>query len=191
MSAPAVFLDRDGTLNEERDFVRSPDALRVIPGVPDALRRLRAAGFRLVVVSNQSGVARGYFDERTLARIHERLHGKLGGLPDAYFHCPHHPDAGDGPYTRACDCRKPADAMVRRAAALLDLDLARSWVVGDGARDVLLARNLPLASVLVRSGKPVDAEEQALAAAGFRPDHVCADLREAAAFILSHPRALR
>lgn len=185
MSRRAVFLDRDGTLNEECDYLCAPDRLRVLPGVVDALRRLRGAGFRLVVVTNQSAIARGRLDETGLARIHERLHTLLDHLPDAYLHCPHHPTAGDGPYTRDCDCRKPRDGLVRRAASLLDLRLEGSWVVGDSARDVLLARDLPLRSVLVRCGKPAAEQRAELAAAGYVPDAECDDLAGAVTHLLA------
>jgi D-glycero-D-manno-heptose 1,7-bisphosphate phosphatase len=184
MSRRAVFLDRDGTLNVERDFVRAPAELELLPGVVPALHRLRAAGFRLVVVTNQSGVARGYFDEAALARIHERLHALLDGLPLAYLHCPHHPSAGGGGYTRACVCRKPSPGLIDRAAALFDLDLGGSWVIGDSARDVLLARARGMRSVLVHSGKPVEDARRDLARAGYRPDHECPDLPAAVERIL-------
>ena len=100
-----MFLDRDGTLNVERNFVRAPEEIEVIDGVIPALRQLADAGFALVVVTNQSGIARGYLDESTLARVHGRLHGLLEGLPLAYLHCPHHPEQS-GRYGIVCTCRK-------------------------------------------------------------------------------------
>ena len=123
---PTVILDRDGTLNREQSFVCRPEDLVVLDGVRDALARLDAAGYQLVVVTNQSGVARGLYDEATLARIHARLHAELDGLPRAYLHCPHHPD-----FSGPCGCRKPAPGMLLAAAGSLNLDLRRSVMVGD------------------------------------------------------------
>lgn len=186
MSRPAVFLDRDGTVNVERDFVRHPDEVELLPGAHDAIRALRDAGYRIVVVTNQSGIARGYLDEPTLARIHAKLDAALEGLVDAWFHCPHHPDTGIVPgYVRPCTCRKPGDGLLRRAAELLDLDLTRSWIVGDSARDVLAGRDLPVRSVLVRSGKPIEAQRETLREAGVAPDAETSDLATAARVILA------
>ncbi len=181
---PTAFLDRDGTLNREVDFVRSPEQLVVLPGVRDALRRLRAAGWRIVVVTNQSGIARGYFSEHDLAAIHRRLHAELDELPDAYLHCPHHPDGGGG-YGRVCACRKPGGGLLHEAAALLGADLAHGAVVGDAARDVLMAAGTKLRTVLVRSGKPAEQQLAQLAAKGAAPDLVADDLPAAVDWLLA------
>ena len=174
--SPAVLLDRDGTLVVERNYLAKPDQLELLPGVVPALRRLRDADFELVVVTNQSAIARGLVDEAGLARIHARLHAMLEGLPRAYLHCPHHPDAGAGPYRRRCDCRKPAPGLIARAAALFDLDLRRSWIVGDAARDILAGRALGLRGALVRSGQPMQPAFEELARSGHAPDLVVDDL---------------
>lgn len=181
---PTAFLDRDGTLNREVDFVRSPDELVALPGARAALQRLRDAGWRIVVVTNQSGVARGLFDERTLAAIHAKLHRELGELPDAYLHCPHHPEGLPG-YGRVCACRKPGAGLLHEAAELLGADLAHGAVVGDSARDVLMARGTRLRTVLVRSGKPVAEQQMKLAAAGMAPDHVADALPDAVDWLLA------
>ncbi len=194
---PAVFLDRDGTLNVERDFLRRPDELELIAGVAPAVDQLIDAGYRIVVLTNQSGIARGFLDERQLVRIHDRLQdmlreaspssergGPSTGPIDAFFHCPHHPDL-DGPYGGKCSCRKPASGMLHRAAQLLNLDLQRSWMIGDSARDVLATRDTPVRSVLVASGKPIAAQQATLADAGFTPDHTCRDLAAAVPLILA------
>lgn len=180
---PTVFLDRDGTLNREVGFVTAPEQLEVLPGVRESLQRLHDAGFRLVVVTNQSGIARGLYGERDLAAVHARLHDQLGGLPEAYLHCPHHPD-GDAGYGGRCTCRKPGAGLLEQARALLGVSFAGGAVVGDSARDVLMARGLPLRTVLVHSGKPVDAERAKLRAADFAPDHEAADLPAAVAWLL-------
>ncbi len=178
-----VFLDRDGTLNREVGFVTSPDGLEVLPGVRAAVRRLHDAGWRLVVVTNQSGIARGLHGERELAAIHARLHRDLDELPAAYLHCPHHPEGAHG-YGGACTCRKPAAGLLHQARELLGIDLAGGALVGDSARDVLMARGLPLRTVLVASGKPLEPERAALRAAGVVPDHEAPDLAGAVDWLL-------
>lgn len=150
MTAPAVFLDRDGTLIEERSYLADPDGVRLLPGVVDGLRALGAAGYRLIVVTNQSGIARGLITpdqyERVRARMHEQL-ARHGVRLDGIYHCPHHPSI-----TGPCDCRKPGVALYRRAAAEHDLDLERSVFVGDKPSDVEPAAVLGGRGILVGTG---------------------------------------
>ncbi len=181
---PTAFLDRDGTLNREVDFVRTPEQLVVLPGAHAAVQRLHDAGWRIVVVTNQSGVARGYLTEAVLAAIHRKLHDALGGLPDAYLHCPHLPEGGLG-YGGSCTCRKPAAGLLEQAATLLGVDLRHGAVVGDSARDVQMAAGTPLRKVLVHSGKPAAPQRALLAAAGCAPDHEAADLAAAVDWLLA------
>jgi D-glycero-D-manno-heptose 1,7-bisphosphate phosphatase len=133
-SRPAVFLDRDGTIIEDVGYLGDPDGVRIIPGAAEAIARLNQAGIPAVVVTNQSGIARGLLDEAayqaTRARL-DRLLGDRGARLDGHYHCPHHP-AITGP----CDCRKPGLLLYRRAAEDLRLDLRASWWVGDQTRDV-------------------------------------------------------
>jgi D-glycero-D-manno-heptose 1,7-bisphosphate phosphatase len=180
---PTVFLDRDGTLNREVGFVRAPLALEMLPGTRSALQRLHEAGYRLVVVTNQSGIARGLYGEHDLAAIHARLQAEVGGVVDAFLHCPHHPDGGHG-YGHECTCRKPAPGLLHQARELLGCDWRGSAIIGDSARDVLMARGLPLLTVLVRSGKPLASEHALLRAAGVTPDHEAADLAAAVDWLL-------
>jgi D-glycero-D-manno-heptose 1,7-bisphosphate phosphatase len=181
---PAVFLDRDGTLVKEIGYLADPDDLELLPGVAEALRGLRAAGYAIVVVSNQSGVGRGLF---TLSRVHEamaRLRSQLrlhGVELDAVYFCPHRPDAG-------CACRKPSPGLLRRAAEDQHLSLRDSVMVGDKLLDVETAHRAGAAGVLVRTGYGRD-EEQRAGQEGRGPDAVCADLPEAAAWILARPVA--
>jgi D-glycero-D-manno-heptose 1,7-bisphosphate phosphatase len=152
---PAAFLDRDGTINREVNYLRDPAQLRLLPGAADAIRRLNEAGFAVVVLTNQSGVARGFLDEATLETIHHRLLGRLarrGAVIDAVYYCPHHPEAGDPPYRKACDCRKPAKGMLHRAVRDLGIRIEGSVVVGDHERDVGLAAGTPLQSVRLAPG---------------------------------------
>ncbi len=179
----AVFLDRDGTINREVDFVATPDRLELLPGARDAMHRLADAGFAIVVVTNQSGIARGLFGETELARIHEKLLHETGELLAAIVHCPHHPDQ-DGPYGRDCECRKPKGGLVQLGAQLISATLEGSYLVGDSARDVLAARGTPLRTVYVHSGKPPAREMQRLREADFAPTAEAMDLCAAADWIL-------
>jgi D-glycero-D-manno-heptose 1,7-bisphosphate phosphatase len=152
---PAVFVDRDGTLNREVEYLRAVAGLRLLPGAREGVRRLRAAGFAVVVVTNQSAVARGLADRTAVAAIHDALRARLaagGATLDGIYVCPHHPSAGRPPLRRHCGCRKPAPGLVRRAARELGLDLARSYCVGDGPADLGLAAAAGLRAVLVLSG---------------------------------------
>jgi len=144
VSDPAVFLDRDGTLIEEAGYATRPEQIRILGGVARALRELAEAGYRLIVVTNQSGIARGYMTEEDLERFHDALDRQLhllGAVVDAYYACPHHPDPGPGDSPRPdlvveCDCRKPKPGLLLRAAEDFRLDLAASWTVGDTWRDI-------------------------------------------------------
>jgi D-glycero-D-manno-heptose 1,7-bisphosphate phosphatase len=158
---PAVFLDRDGTLIEEKSYLTRPEQVRVLPGVGLALARLRAAGFACVVVTNQSAIGRGMMTEADLQRVHEELLRQLravGAELDALYHCPFVPTSGDMRVIEHPE-RKPAPGMLLRAARELRLDLARSWMVGDQLSDYLAGRNAGCqGSLLVRTGHPLAAE---------------------------------
>jgi histidinol-phosphate phosphatase family protein len=182
---PAVFLDRDGTLNDDRPFIARAADLHLIPGAGAALQRLREAGFLLIVVTNQPVIARGEASEATLADIHHKLEwelGKAGAYLDAIYYCPHHPDggfAGEVPALKVdCDCRKPATGMIDAACHDFAIDRASSWMVGDSTRDVELARRAGLASVLVLTGNGGDDGRYDV-----RADHVVADIAAAAELI--------
>lgn len=183
----AIFLDRDGTLNLENGFIRSPEQLELIPGVAAALRILREADFRLVVLTNQPVIARGESSEADLARIHSKLEwllGQEGAYVDRIYHCPHHPDRGF-PGERAelkihCACRKPATGLAERACAELGLDLARSWMVGDSTGDIAMAARAGLRSVLLQTGQAGRDGKYPEA----RPDFFVPDLPAAARRIL-------
>ena len=151
MSArPAVFLDRDGTIIEDTGYIADPDTVRLLPGAATAIGRLNRAGLPAIVVTNQSGIARGLLDESAYQAVARRLETLLatgGARLDADYHCPHHPD-----FTGTCECRKPGPLLYRRAAADHGLDLARSWWVGDRERDVVPAERFGGRGVLI--GQP-------------------------------------
>lgn len=185
---PAVFLDRDGVLVDELDFLTDPDALRLVPGAAEAIRELNRHNVPAVVVTNQSAVARGLVDERGLGAIHERLRERLaegGAHLDAIFYCPHHPTEGHAPYRIVCDCRKPQPGLLLRAARMLGLDLASSWIIGDSARDLEAGAAAGVRGVLVATGKGVR-ENTKLTAAGRAPLHFVPDVRAAVELVLAH-----
>lgn len=176
-----VFLDRDGTLNEDPGFLTSAADLRLLPGVTTALARLKAAGARLVVVTNQSGVGRGFLTLKDLEAIHARLEGLLeqGDAPlDAIYFCPHHPDDG-------CRCRKPATGMVDRAVSELQVDLKKAYLIGDHASDIQLAKTVGVKAILVTSGNVDQQAVEMLRAAGAMPDKVAPSMAEAVEWIFS------
>jgi phosphoheptose isomerase len=180
---PVVVLDRDGTLNVEVHYLSQPDQVELLPGVADGLRALRSAGCRLVVVTNQSAIGRGFFDEARLAAIHDRLRALLaaqGIVLDGIYHCPHRPDEG-------CACRKPGPLLVERAAADLGFDPAEAFVVGDKPSDIDLGRGVGATTLLVRTGYGAAHEAAGDAVADFVVD----DLLGAARVIISALRADR
>ncbi len=182
LAGVTVFLDRDGTLNVDTGYVKSPDDFTVLPGVGAALARLKQAGARLVVVTNQSGLGRGYFSSRDLEAIHSKLRLVLaedGVTLDGLYFCPHHPDDH-------CNCRKPARGMIDRAHAELKVDLSRAYVIGDSIRDVELAKQVGARSLLVMTG-PSGAEALAdLMARDLPPDYVAEELSQAVDWIVAH-----
>ena len=155
MKRPAVFLDRDGTLNEERGFLDRLELLALFPWTSDAVRLLNRAGFATVVVTNQSAVARGLIDEPFLHQVHAEVDARLargGARIDRYYYCPHHEEGLEGPFRVRCGCRKPRPGMIEAAARDLDLDLSRSVMVGDRWLDVECGHAAGVHTVLVRSG---------------------------------------
>ncbi|MFO7958981.1 MAG: HAD family hydrolase [Candidatus Brocadiia bacterium] len=175
----AVFLDRDGTLIEDVGYLNRADQLRVLPGVPAALRDLRAAGFLLIVVTNQSAVARGWLTEPKLCAINQRLNAMLraeGAGLDAFYCCPHLPDGTVRRYTHECECRKPRPGLLLKAADEWGIDLERSYAVGDSERDVVAGNRTGCHTILIAEGSTGLPDSAA--------DECAADLAEAAHLIL-------
>jgi len=148
---PAVFLDRDGTLNRDKGYVHLWADWEWLPGAKEALALL--TGYKLVVVTNQAGVAKGLYSEEAVRELHARVNQDLPAPLDAFYHCPHHPD-----FSGPCACRKPAPGLLTRAAAELGLDLARSFMVGDKLSDAAAGRAAGCRSILVRTGHGRDLE---------------------------------
>ncbi|RKY26137.1 MAG: hypothetical protein DRP83_04950 [Planctomycetota bacterium] len=154
MSKPAVFVDRDNTLIDDPGYLADPEAVKLLPGTELAIRSLRQSGFAIVVVTNQSGIARGLLDEETLKKIHARLGEQLAEKDaplDAIYYCPYHPDGSVPRYSQESDLRKPAPGMLLKAAQELDIDLASSWMVGDSPRDVGAGQRAGCRTVRVKS----------------------------------------
>ncbi len=185
MSVPAVFLDKDGTLIADVPYNVDPTKIRLLPGAVEGMRALHNAGYTLVVVTNQSGVARGYFPASALAVVEATMHDLLGaaGVPLAgWYFCPHHPDGTVPAYAMDCDCRKPAPGMLLRAAHDLDLDLTRSWMIGDILNDVEAGHRAGCRAVLVDAG----GETEWLPGPYRTPDLTAPDLATAAHGILAN-----
>lgn len=179
---PAVFLDRDGTINVEKSYLYRAEEFEFIPGAPEAIRLLKEAGFLVVVVTNQSGIARGYYDEAAVHRLHRFVDGELarvGAAIDAYYLCPHHPQHGSG----ECSCRKPLPGMLLQAAADHRIDLAGSYLVGDKSSDLEAGLAAGCRAILVGTGYGAES-------AGQVPDGVpqFPDLLEAARAIVAEGR---
>jgi len=181
----AVFLDRDGTLIEDVDYLSGFDQVAMFPWTVDALRLIARAGFLSVVVTNQSAVARGIVTEDFIRETHAELNRRLGrggARIDAFYFCPHHPEAALEEYRRQCRCRKPEPGMLEDAARDLSIDLARSWMVGDRWLDVSAGNAAGVRSLLVRSGHAARVQEAP--APGIRADAILNNLMEAVAWIL-------
>jgi len=186
----AVFLDRDGTIARDVRYCRRPEDFEIFPTVPEAIKLLNDNGFMVVVITNQSGIARGYFDEETLARIHQKMKDELakyGAWVDAIYYCPHHPDD-------ACQCRKPKTALFHKAAKELNIDFKLSYVVGDLQMDIDAGRALGCKTALVTTGpqspvsspqSPVSSPQSPISSLQSPlPDYIAENLLEAARWIV-------
>ena len=189
----AVFLDRDGTINEEVGYLDQPEKLRMIPGAARAIQLINESGMKALVVTNQSGVARGFFDEAMVQAIHARMQEILrrdGAWIDRFYYCPHHPTHGQGRYLQDCPCRKPAPGMLLKAAEDLNLSLEDSYIVGDTMNDIEAGARAGVRGVLVQTGYGGDFAAR-LAHSGFgaagdtlcRPMHVAGTIEDAVRWI--------
>ena len=197
MSNTAIFLDRDGTLIHDPGYLNHPDQVQVIDGVAEALKEFQLLGYKRVVVSNQSGVARGVVSIEMLERIHDRLRELLavkGASVDAIYYCPHHPDGTIPEYRKDSDWRKPKPGMLLAAAQEMDIDLSRSWMIGDNERDVEAGRSAGCKTILIgstASGNVVASETRPSAdSEKSKPDYVAVNIKEAVNIVKRHRRTL-
>ena len=192
MGRRAIIMDRDGTVCDEVGYVNHVDRVRLLPGSAEAIRRANAAGFQTVVVTNQAGVARGYFTETLVQDAHDRLRELLaeeGARLDGIYYCPHHPEVGDVPYRQACACRKPRPGMLHRARDEMGIALSGSYMVGDSVRDVEAGHRAGATTILVLTGYGRGEWEYQSHAWRVKPDHVANDLLDAVSWILAREEA--
>ncbi|MBA7668790.1 D-glycero-beta-D-manno-heptose-1,7-bisphosphate 7-phosphatase [subsurface metagenome] len=186
----AVFLDRDGTINEEVSYLKDLKDLKILPEAPGAIKLLNEHSFKVVVITNQSGVARGYLTEEKLEEIHEEMRRQLsekGAQLDAIYYCPHHPTQGKGKYRKNCWCRKPNPGMLERAASELELDLGRCYVVGDKLIDLQAGLRVDCKTVLVLTGYGKKYSNEKIEAK-INIDYVAKTLKDAAEWITNQKR---
>jgi len=183
----AVFLDRDGTINEEVGHMDSLDKLRILAPSFEAVRLINQSGMKAVVITNQSGVAKGLFDEELVRQANARIQSLLrerGAHIDRFYYCPHHPTEGQGRYLQVCDCRKPGAGMLIRAAKQMNIDLGRSYMIGDMVKDMEAARRAGAKAVLVRTGHGGKALSDEQTLADVPPDYIARDLLDAVGWIM-------
>lgn len=186
----AIFLDRDGTINEEVGYIESLDRFIIIPAAFDAIRLINQSDMKAVVITNQAAIAKGFATEAFVREIHEHLQVMLqekGAAIDAFYYCPHHPTEGSPAYRRICNCRKPAPGLFLQAAKDLDIDLAASFMIGDRYRDMEAAHRAGVKGVLVKTGYGADVLENAgpdQETPEGKPDFIADNILEAVRWIL-------
>src|SRR5271157_3190819 len=186
----AVFLDRDGTINEEVGYLDSIDKLKLFANTAEAIRLINESGMKVVVMTNQSGVAKGYFTEEFVRKVHGRIQEMLrekGAFIDAFYYCPHHQTEGVGIYLQSCVCRKPGAGMLIEASKELDIDLSRSYTVGDMLKDIQVARTVGAKGILVRTGYGINTIEKDLASDSpeiRQPSYIAEDILDAIKWII-------
>ncbi|MGD9034654.1 MAG: HAD family hydrolase [Desulfobacteraceae bacterium] len=188
MKKPAVFIDRDGTVNEQLGYINHLSRFVILPGVSEAVRLLNKNNWWAIIVSNQGGVARGYYPIDLVDEIHAFLKSSLkeqGAIIDGIFFCPHHPAGVLPEYSSECDCRKPETGLIDKAREAFDIDMSNSYVVGDRHVDIELASRLNLKGVLVKTGYGLGEMEYIIPGKQLKPYHVAEDLLDAVKWILN------
>ena len=191
MKKRAVFIDRDGTINEQLGYINHLSRFVILPGVSEAVRLLNKNNWWAIIVSNQGGVARGYYPIELVEEIHAFLKSSLkeqGATIDGIFFCPHHPAGILPEYSSECDCRKPETGLIDRAREVFDIDMSSSYVVGDRHVDIELASRLNLKGVLVKTGYGLGEIEYIIPEKRLKPHHVAEDLLDAVKWILNEER---
>lgn len=188
MKKAAVFIDRDGTINEQMGYINHVSRFRIIPGVPEAIRLLNNLGFLAIVVSNQSGVARGYYPLDLVVEIHallkKRLQEEADAIVDAILFCPHYPQGVVPEFAVDCECRKPKTGLIDQACLAFDIDLSRSFMVGDMCSDMEFARRAGLKGVMVKTGYGLGEIEYVLPGIEEKPIRIAHDLLDAVQWII-------
>jgi D-glycero-D-manno-heptose 1,7-bisphosphate phosphatase len=193
----AVFLDRDGTINEEVGYMDSIDKLNLFAYTAEAIRLINESGMKAVVMTNQSGVAKGYFTEEFVRTVHERIQEMLrerGAFIDAFYYCPHHQTEGIGVYLQSCACRKPGAGMLIKASKELDIDLRRSYTVGDMLKDIQVARTVGAKGILVKTGYGINTIEKDLTSDSpeiCQPSYIAEDILDAVKWIIKDRKKKR
>ncbi|HVO65190.1 MAG TPA: HAD family hydrolase [Syntrophales bacterium] len=186
----AVFLDRDGTINEEVGYLDKIGKLKVFANTAEAIKTINESGMKAVVITNQSGVARGYFSEEFVKKVHARIQKILkakGAFIDAFYYCPHHPE-GTGTYQQVCACRKPEAGLLMTAAQDMDIDLTRSYVVGDMIKDIQAASKVGAKGILVKTGYGLDITQKDLRSGSVETCHpylIAEDILDAIKWIMN------
>lgn len=187
MKKPAVFIDRDGTINEQMGYINHISRFVLLPGSAEAIRLLNDHGYLVIIVSNQSGVARGYFPMDLVNEVHDHMRALLerdNARVDGIFFCPHYPKGKLPEYSRVCECRKPKTGLIKMACGDFDIDMVNSYVIGDRCTDIELARNAALKGILVKTGYGLGDLEYVFPHLPFKPFHVTDDLLDAAKWIV-------
>jgi D-glycero-D-manno-heptose 1,7-bisphosphate phosphatase len=188
MKKPAVFLDRDGTINEEMGYINHPSRFIIFPFVAESIRIFNNLNMHVIVVTNQSGIARGYFSETMLKQIHNRMIAELrseNAIIDAIYYCPHHPTEGGTDYRLDCNCRKPRTGMIDQAVRDFDLDMEGSYMIGDRYKDVVFAHRIKAKSGFVLTGYGRGEFEFQKNTWQYAPDYIGKDLLSVAEQIKS------
>lgn len=189
MKKPAVFIDRDGTVNEQMGYVNHPSRFKLLPYVADAFRILNKSGFLAIIISNQSGVARGYFPIELVYNIHsvmKELLLKEGAIVDGIFFCPHYPKGSNNEYSHECDCRKPRTGLIKQACDKFDIDMSRSYMIGDHYTDMELADRAEIKGILVKTGYGAGVIEYNLPLINTKPCYIAEDLLDGVNWIINN-----
>ncbi|MGD9160548.1 MAG: D-glycero-beta-D-manno-heptose 1,7-bisphosphate 7-phosphatase [Desulfobacteraceae bacterium] len=187
MKRPAIFIDRDGTINEQMGYINHLSRFNILPGVPEAIKLLNENNYLVIVVTNQSGIARGYFSIELVEEIHTYMKDSLkkeGAEIDAVFFCPHYPGSRLKEYDIKCGCRKPNTGMIRQALDKFDIDLTQSYMIGDHYTDLEFASNANIKSIMVKTGYGLGEVDHILPALPYQPEYIADDLLDAVKWII-------